>query len=200
MMRFAKWSVGAMLMSLTLLVGCNKAPDTKDQVSKALKDANLDNVSVDFDETARVVHLKGAVDTVTEKSRAEDVARRAAGAAGAIANELTVKGVDEHTADDMDNEVRKELNAKVENTRALQGRDINFDVNNGVVTIKGKVATASEKNEVGQMAKSTQNVKDVLNSLELDPKLASRKMAAPVTKATAHPVSGVAVKKKSDHR
>jgi osmotically-inducible protein OsmY len=51
----------------------------------------------------------------------------------------------------------------------LKDRNINFDVNNGVVTIKGDVATGAEKQKVGQMAQSTQNVKGVVNSLDVKP-------------------------------
>jgi osmotically-inducible protein OsmY len=61
------------------------------------------------------------------------------------------------------------LKAKVDNDSVLKDRHINFDVNNGVVTIKGDVGTAAEKEKVGQMAQSTQNVKDVVNSLDVKP-------------------------------
>ena len=50
------------------------------------------------------------------------------------------------------------MKAKVDNDSVLKDRDINFDVSNGVVTIKGDVATAAEKQKVGQMTQSTQNV------------------------------------------
>jgi osmotically-inducible protein OsmY len=149
---------------------CNRGPDPKDRVERDLKQANIEHVNVDYDRDARVVHLKGAVDSNVEKDRAEEIAHQAVGTSGKVANELTVKGVDTRTADDMDGAIRKELNAKVDNDRALEGRHINFDVNNGVVTIKGEVRTAAEKDQVGQMARSTANVKEVVNSLELNPK------------------------------
>jgi hyperosmotically inducible periplasmic protein len=80
---------------------------------------------------------------------------------------LTVKNADERTADDMDGAIRKQLNSTVANDRTLQDRDINFDVNNGVVTIKGHVQTTAEKQKVGEFARSAQNVKDVVNALEI---------------------------------
>jgi hyperosmotically inducible protein len=113
------------------------------------------------------VHLKGAVDSAAERSRAEDIARRAVGTSGTVANELTVKGVDQRTADDHDGDIRRVLKDKVDNDPALNDRHINFDVNNGVVTIKGDVRTAAEKQKVGQMAQSTENVKEVVNSLDV---------------------------------
>jgi len=69
----------------------------------------------------------------------------------------------------MDNAIRKELNAKVNNDRALADRSINFDVNNGVVTIKGEVRNEAEKAQINDMAKSTENVRDVVNALEINP-------------------------------
>lgn len=159
----------AVLMSLVLAGACSHGPDPKDQVSDELKSANIKDVNVDYDRDAKVVHLKGAVDSATERSRAEAIAQRAVGTSGTIANELTVKGVNERTADDHDGSIRSELKAKVDNDAVLKDRAINFDVNNGVVTIKGDVATAAEKQKVGQMAQSTQNVKEVVNSLDVKP-------------------------------
>ena len=170
MRRFAGVSLlPAAVMSLLLLGACNRGPDPKDQVSEQLKSANIHDVNVDYDRNAKVVHLKGAVDSAGERSRAEQIAQRAVGTSGTVANELTVKGATDRTADDHDGDVRRELKAKVDNDAALKDRDINFDVNNGVVTIKGDVATAAEKQKVGQMAQSTENVKDVVNSLEIKP-------------------------------
>ena len=165
----------ALGVAVMLAAACNRAPDPKDRVERDLKQANIENVNVDYDHDARVVHLKGAVDSSVEKERAEEIAHQAVGTSGKVANELTVKNVDTRTADDMDGAIRKELNAKVDNDRALDGRDINFDVNNGVVTIKGEVRTAAEKDQVGQMARSTANVKEVVNSLELNPKAGTSK-------------------------
>ncbi|HEY7172418.1 MAG TPA: BON domain-containing protein [Vicinamibacterales bacterium] len=165
----------ALGVAVMLVGACNRGPDPKDRVEQNLKQANIEHVNVDYDRDARVVHLKGAVDSTAEKERAEQVAHEAVGTTGKVANELTVKGVDQRTADDMDGAIRKELNAKVDNDRALEGRDVNFDVNNGVVTIKGEVRSAAEKDQVGQMARATANVKEVVNSLELNPKVGTSK-------------------------
>jgi osmotically-inducible protein OsmY len=74
----------------------------------------------------------------------------------------------------MDNAIRKELNAKVNNDRTLEDRSINFDVNNGVVTIKGEVRNDAEKAQVNQMAKSTENVREVVNALEINPNIGGK--------------------------
>jgi hyperosmotically inducible periplasmic protein len=174
----------ALAAAVMLAGACNRGPDPKDRVERDLKQANIENVNVDYDRDGRVVHLKGAVDSSIEKDRAEAIAHQAVGTSGKVANELTVKGVTDRTADDMDGAIRKELNAKVDNDRALEGRDINFDVNNGVVTIKGAVRNTAEKDQVGQMARATANVKEVVNSLELNPKLGPSKTSRAIDKVT----------------
>ena len=156
-------------MTASLGAACNRGPDPKDQIERDLKSASMPDVNVDYDRSNKVVHLTGAVDNSAEKSRAEEIAQRAVGTTGKVANELTVKGVDEKTADDMDSAIRRELNAKVNNDRTLEDRSINFDVNNGVVTIKGEVRNEAEKAQVSAMAKSTENVRDVVNALEINP-------------------------------
>ena len=175
----------AVLMTASLGSACNRGPDPKDQIERDLKSASMNDVNVDYDRSNKVVHLKGAVDNSAEKSRAEDIAQRAVGTSGRVANELTVKGVNDKTADDMDNAIRKELNAKVNNDRMLEDRSINFDVNNGVVTIKGEVRNEAEKAKVNEMAKSTENVRDVVNALEINPKIGASTAAPPVRERTA---------------
>lgn len=145
------------------------APDPSDQVSKALKNANLDDVKVDWDKEARVAHLKGTVDQPTDKQRAEQVATQAVGTTGRVLNEVTVKGPDTKIADDMDSGIRAHLKDAVDADQTLRDRDINFDVNNGMVTVKGEVRTAAEKARVTDLVKATPGVKDVANSLEVKP-------------------------------
>jgi osmotically-inducible protein OsmY len=169
MKRFARVSLPTVLMSLILASACNRGPDPKDAVADQLKAANIHDVNVDYDRDAKVVHLKGAVDNGAERSRAEAIAHRTVGNSGRVANELTVKGVTDRTADDHDGDVRRELQAKVDNDSVLKQRDIDFDVTNGVVTIKGDVATAAEKQKVGHITEATPNVKDVVNSLDVKP-------------------------------
>jgi osmotically-inducible protein OsmY len=161
----------AVLMGMTLLGACNQGPNPKDRVSRELKDANIKTVDVDYDSDAKVVHLKGAVDSSAERVRAEEIAHKAVGTSGAVANELTVKGVNDRTADEMDSAIRRELNAKVGNDRALEHRDIKFTVNNGVVTITGEVRNEAEKDKVKEMTRSTENVKEVVDALKINHQL-----------------------------
>jgi osmotically-inducible protein OsmY len=86
-----------------------------------------------------------------------------------VLNELTVNDVNENSADDMDGRIRSELNDMVDRDQVLRDRDIDFDVNNGMVTIKGEVRTMAEKNKVSDLVKGAAGVKDFANGLEIKP-------------------------------
>jgi osmotically-inducible protein OsmY len=127
-------------------------------------------VAVDYDTDAHVVHLKGAVDTSAERQRAEEIAVSAVGTAGTVLNELTVKGMNDDTAGDLDGQIEDRLEEMVSNDQVLRDRNVDFDVNNGVVTVKGDVRTSSEKAKVDQFVKAAPGVKDFANELEVKPK------------------------------
>jgi osmotically-inducible protein OsmY len=159
----------AAILALTFAFGCNKGPDPKKDVDNALKQANVQHVDVNYDRDAKVVHLKGEVDSAAEKARAEQVASQVVGTSGRVLNEVTVKGRDTDTADNLDGQIRDSLKDKVDSDTVLKDRHINFDVNNGAVEIKGSVASAAEKDRVGEMVRSVAGVKDVANALEVKP-------------------------------
>jgi osmotically-inducible protein OsmY len=70
----------------------------------------------------------------------------------------------------MDGQIRDRLKEMVSNDQVLRDRNVDFDVNNGVVTVKGDVRTTSEKTKVSDMVKSAPGVKDFANELEVKPK------------------------------
>lgn len=171
-MRVTHTSVAiAFVVSLTAgACSRNNAPDPGDRTKQALTDANIKDVNVDWDKDARVAHLKGTVDSTRERERAAQVAETAVGTSGKVLNELTVENVNEKTADDMDGQIRTALKDAISRDQVLRDRDINFDVNNGVVTVKGDVRTSKEKNSVSDIVKSAPGVKDFANALEIKPK------------------------------
>jgi len=159
-------------VSLTIAVcavyGCQRGPDTKGDVRKALDQANMPAVDVKVDTDEHIVHLKGVVGSMAERSRAQEVADAVVGTSGRVLNELTVKGVNDTTAGDLDGDIRKNLDKMIDNDPTLKQRDITFEVVNGMVTIKGKVRTVDEKNRVGDMTKAAAGVKDVANGLQIE--------------------------------
>ena len=74
-------------------------------------------------------------------------------------NEVTIKNVNDKTAGDMDRDINKHLKDAVDADQVLRDRDIDFDVNNGAVTVKGTVHTAAEKNKVTQLVQAAPGVK-----------------------------------------
>jgi osmotically-inducible protein OsmY len=124
-------------------------------------------VRIEVDDDANIVHLQGTVDTMADRTRAQEVASAAVGTTGRVLNELTVKGLNEETADDLDDDIQSTLNRTVDRDPVLKERDIDFEVANGMVTIKGEVASAEEKTRVEQLAKAAPGVKDVANGLEI---------------------------------
>jgi osmotically-inducible protein OsmY len=78
--------------------------------------------------------------------------------------------VNERTADDLDGEIRTQLKDALKADQQLRDRDVNFDVNNGVVTVKGEVRSAAEKEHVSEIVRGAPGVKDMANALEIKPK------------------------------
>jgi osmotically-inducible protein OsmY len=157
----------AVLLSCGLAVGCGGGPDHEENVKKALTQANLEQVAVDVDDQENIVHLKGTVGSMSDRTRAEEVATAAVGTSGRVLNELTVEGLNAESADDLDGQITDALDRMVDNDPVLKERDINFDVANGVVTVKGEVRSAQEKNKVGDIVKAAPGVKDFANALEI---------------------------------
>jgi osmotically-inducible protein OsmY len=152
------------------LTACQQGPNPENEAEKALRDANLTSVSFEWDRDARVGHLRGTVDSTSDRRRAEDVAASAVGTSGRVLNELTVKGLNEDTADDLDGRIRSALKKSIDNDATLDGRDIDFEVRNGVVTVKGKVRSAAEKAKVTEIVHAAPGVKDMANALEIETK------------------------------
>ena len=163
-----KFKVCVAIVVACLGAACHRAPDTEDTLRKALDQANMQQVEVKVDNDERIVHLKGAVGSMAERSRAEEVADAVVGTSGRVLNELTVKGLNDTTADDLDGDIRKNLDRMIDNDPTLKQRDVNFEVTNGMVAIKGTVWSVDEKNRVGEMTKAAAGVKDLANGLQIE--------------------------------
>jgi osmotically-inducible protein OsmY len=163
--RFAAFGIVVAALS-----ACSTGPNPTDEVTKALKQANLNDVKVDWDGSARVAHLRGRVDRPTDRQRAEEVAAAAVGTTGRVLNEVTIKGLNEGTAGDLDGEIKRALKKMVDSDPILRDRRVAFDVNNGAVTVKGEVQTADEKAKLSDLVHAAPGVKDFVNAVEIRPK------------------------------
>jgi osmotically-inducible protein OsmY len=146
-----------------------RQPDYEESADKALESAALDKVEADYDNDARTVHLTGTVANEGERKRAEDVVQKAVGDGARVANEVTVAGTDEEIAGDLDSGIEDRLGELVQTENDLRDDSIDFDANNGVVTISGNVDSRAERDHVGDLARSQPGVRDVVNSLEIKP-------------------------------
>jgi osmotically-inducible protein OsmY len=156
---------------LTMIVGgaagCNTGPNPSQEVLTGLKAANLNDVVVEWDSAARIAHLKGTVDKPTDRQRAEDIATATVGTTGKVLNEVTIKGLNDTTAANLDSAIKSQLKNMRDADPILRDRDIDFEINNGVVTVKGEVRTADEKNKVTELVRAAPGVKDMANALEI---------------------------------
>src|SRR5215212_6679182 len=153
--------------ALAFAAACNTGPNPSEDVLKALKAASLNDVLVEWDSNARIAHLKGTVDRPADRQRANEIATATVGTTGTVLNELTIKGLNDTTAANLDGEIKSQLKKMRDNDAVLKNRDIDFEVNNGVVTVKGEVRSADEKNKVTELVRAAPGVKDMANALDI---------------------------------
>lgn len=159
----------AVLLTSVLLLACGGPGDPKGNVKKALDQANIPNVAVALDDETKIVHLTGTVSSMSDRTRAEEIAVAAVGTTGRVLNDLTVEGLEAKVSNDPDARLLDALDRLLDNDPVLRERDVNFEVADGVVTVKGEVRTAAEKSRVSAIVKAAPGVKDFANALEIRP-------------------------------
>jgi len=164
-------AIGLIAFVITLPLGCNRqqAPDVSSDIRHALDQAGLKDVRVSQDRVKAVVSLTGDVATDADKSRAETIAHSIAGDQ-VVSNEIGVRpNGDQSTArkvdSDLDSAVDKNLDAMLVQHRLKD--NVRYDVKNGVVTLKGHVASEAQRSSVEKLAKNVPNVKEVVNELDV---------------------------------
>jgi len=165
-------SVSAISLAIALTLACSqqqKTPDVTSDIRRSLDQAGLNDVKVSQDRDKGVVTLSGNVPTDEDKNRAETLARSVAGS-DVVANEIGVRpGGEESTArkvdSDLDSGIDKNLSATLVQHRFKD--DVRYDVNNGVVTLKGSVPSQTQRASVEKLAGQVPNVKQVVNELEV---------------------------------
>ena len=172
-MRLFKPSASIVLaLALSATVACSRrdqAPDVSNDVRHALDQAGLKDVKVSDDRDKAVVTLSGNVASDDDKARAESVARSVAGNQ-VVANEIGVRpngdqGTAKKVDSDLDSGIDKNLDAMLVQHRLK--KDVRYDVNNGVVTLKGDVNSQAQRSSVEKLAGQVPNVKQVVNELEV---------------------------------
>lgn len=138
----------------------------------SLKSNQLGDVSVSQDRDKGIMTLSGNVDSADKKSQAETLTKQAA-PDYTVANEIGVRPPDASNAGSVasneDSAIEDSFKAQVKANKALDDQSIHGTAKNGTLEIKGSVKTEAQKREVGAMAKKIQNVKEVVNELEVKP-------------------------------
>ncbi|HET8964856.1 MAG TPA: BON domain-containing protein [Candidatus Acidoferrum sp.] len=159
--------------ALIFAAGCGqqqaKAPDVKDNVKQGLEQAGLKDVSVSQDRDKGVLTLTGTVGNDADKAQAESIARAAA-TGQVVSNQISVRPPGEESLakdvqSDMDKAIEKNVEAVL--TKHKWNHDVSYKVKEGVVTLKGKVNSQSQRTMVEKVVAATPNVAQVVNELEV---------------------------------
>jgi osmotically-inducible protein OsmY len=151
--------------STTADVSTSKADGS--QIKDNLKQAHLNDVNVDVNNNKKVVTLSGDVKSDSMKQQAEDIARTNANGY-VVANEIGVrpdndtsaKKVDENT----DDAIKSQWKA-LEAQNSWGSQHIRTSVRNGVLTLRGDVDTATQRESVERSAAQIPGVQQVVNEL-----------------------------------
>jgi hyperosmotically inducible periplasmic protein len=166
----------AVLASALIVAGCNTKtahPDEKSAVTTSLSNSNLGAVSVSQDRDKGVMTLTGNVDSQDLKTQAEGLAKQAA-PDYTIADEIGVRppAVSQagSAASSRDSAIEDNFKASLKENQNLNDQSISYSAKNGTLVLKGSVKTAAQKKEAGKIAKGIQNVEQVVNEIEVNPK------------------------------
>ena len=160
-------SVSICLIAFVISVasGCannsTKAPDVTPSIRQALDQAGLKDVSVSQDRDKDLITLTGKVASDNDKLQAESIARSIAGTQ-VVSNQISVRPPGEESTakkveSDLDKGCEKNLDAMLVQHRL--NKDVRYDVNHGVVTLKGRVRSQSQRATVEKLAAQVPNVK-----------------------------------------
>jgi len=149
-----------------------KTNDTsyKDNVQRALEQADLKDVTVSEDRDKNTITLGGTLHSDDAKRHAGDVAQANAGSR-IIANEISVQPVGARSeakdiSSNLDGAIEKNYKAALI-AKGLDKQHIRFDAKNGVLTLKGTVASVPQRQEAQQLAQAVPNVQQVLNEIDV---------------------------------
>lgn len=163
----SSWAAVALLVAAPFVAGCAQdQPDYAAKVNETLETANLGDVDADWREPENQLVLSGEVQNAADRARAEELARQVVGTTGRVVNEVKVAGTDMESADDR---IEDQLGRMFREDQQwdIDGLDLNFDSEAGVVTITGDAPTQAVKDRVTERVRSVPGVKDVVNNLEV---------------------------------
>ncbi len=174
----------ASLMAITLAAfGCASQTVDDTAITTSVKSklaANTDTsaIKIHVDTVNGVVTLSGTVPTATEKSRAEEIARKTDGVTRVVNNiAVDPNAVGATNAGEKAGEAARSASdslsdatilSKIKTQLVAEGViGTNVDVTDGNVVIRGEVENGAEKDKAEAIAKKTDGVKSVKNLLTI---------------------------------
>lgn len=161
---------------LTLLsIACSSTRPASEQIddasitasikTKFAADPDINPFNIDVDTMEGRVRLSGQVDDDFTREEAERLARRTDGVRS-VDNEVTVgeKTVKESMND---TEILAKVKSKLAADPEINPFNLDVDVENGVVTLTGRVAKGQAKDEAERLAEGTEGVRDVRNKIKV---------------------------------
>ncbi|HYG98726.1 MAG TPA: BON domain-containing protein [Terriglobales bacterium] len=171
-MRSIWWVLAVSVLAILATAACSRRENVsvKENVEQALKQGGYDNINVDENREKGVVTLKGEVKTEDDKARAAQLVQQAA-AGRVVANEIAVRpegmeGVAKDIQSNTDDAIESHWKATVAANK-WENQDINAEVNNGVLTLKGEVDTTAQRSAVEKAAAAVPGVQQVVNELSV---------------------------------
>lgn len=142
----------------------------KDEVKKALEQADLNDVTVSEDQDKNTITLGGTLHSEEAKAKASDVAKAAANT-WIVANEVSVQPVGTESeakdvASNLDDGIEKNYKAALIST-GLEKQQVRFKAKNGVLTLTGSVHGANERQHAEKLAAGIPHVQQVLHQIEV---------------------------------
>jgi len=130
-------------------------------------DVRVDSRNIDVEVQDGVVTLSGTVDTYTQKLDANQIVSRIKGVVDVV-NNLVVRP----TIIRSDEEIRGDIGEAFRRDVLVDETNLTVNVSNGIVILKGAVATTAEKNAAESDAWLTPGVTDVINNIVVTPAVA----------------------------
>ncbi|MBD3419109.1 MAG: BON domain-containing protein [Chitinivibrionales bacterium] len=125
--------------------------------------ADIDHSTIEVEVTDGWVTLRGTVASYWKKMRTEDLVSEVRGIVS-ISNELAVTPTEQY----LDRAIAEDIVAALERDSAIDPEFIDVKVEDGVVTLSGKVLTWADSRTVGRIARLTAGVRDVINLMSIE--------------------------------